>query len=147
MESWNTKGDSMKKISCILLGCVLLGACSTGYKRASKATAKGYFDTTMQRGVYDVTFNGNSYTSSKKAYDYALLHASEVCLENGYQSFDIMSKNDDSTTTGYFAPGLSTMAYYKTPKISLMVKCSATQSGAFSAREIKNSLKAKYKLK
>lgn len=137
----------MKKMGCVLLGCVLLCACATSYKKASKATGKGFFATPMQRGVYDVTFNGNSYTSSKKAYDYALLHASEVCLENGYRSFDIVSKNDDSKTTGYFAPGLNTMAYYKTPKISLMVRCSATQSGAFEASEIKSNLKAKYKLK
>lgn len=137
----------MKKIGYLLLACVLLGACATSYKKASKASSNGYFATQMQKGVYDVSFNGNSYTSSKKAYDYALLHSAEVCLGNDYQSFDVINKNEDAKTTGYWASGLSAMAYYKEPKISLTVKCYSDQNGTFIAQEIKNNLKAKYKLK
>ena len=137
----------MKRLGCVVFAVMLLAACATPYKQARKSTSNGYFDTVMQRGVYDVTFNGNSYTSSKKAHDYALLHAAEVCAKNGYKTFDIVSKTDNSTSSDYFNSVLSMSVNYKQPKINLMVRCSAANNLTYDAVELRDNLKKKYKIK
>ena len=134
----------MKKIAIFCCGFILLIACATPYKQAKKATANGYFDTPLQEGIYDVTFNGNSDTSAKKAHDYALLRCAEVCLENGYQTFDIVSKVNHSSQDGYMIYNILVME--AEPKINFIVHCSQNDDLTFRAEEIKTNLRTKYKL-
>ncbi len=134
----------MRKILMLCCGFALLSACATPYQKAKKETAKGYFDTPLQEGVYDVIFNGNGATSAKKAHDYALLRSAEVCLENGYQTFDIVSKADHSTQDGYMVNNILVME--TEPKINFVVHCSKDNDLTFSAKEIKTNLRTKYKL-
>lgn len=135
----------MKKILCYVFVLSLLAACATPYKQAKKATSNGYFDTPLQEGVYDVTFTGNSDTSAKKAYDYTLLRSSEVCLENGYKTFDIVTKADHSTQNGYMIDNFLFMD--NEPKINFIVHCSKNDNLTFKAEEIKVNLRTKYKLR
>jgi len=135
----------MKKLPYILCLVICLGACaSTPYQRAKKASGMGYFDVPLQEGIYDVSFNGDADTSAKKAYDYALLRSAEVCLENGYQTFDIVSQLDTSTQAGYVVSNVVVVG--TEPKINFVIHCSNDDTLTFRAQEIKTNLKAKYKL-
>ena len=137
---------------------ILLGACATPYKPASKAHAKGYFDTKLQDKVYDITFNGNSDTNFKKAKDYALLRAAEVCLENGYRTFQIINTENNSinetfvstNTTKYntgYSYSYSSVESSSKPQISIVILCSPTDDLFFKAKDVRNSLRAKYRIK
>ena len=131
---------------------VLLIACATPYKQAKKPTSNGYFDTKLQEGMYEVLFNGNDNTTTAKANNYALLRAAEVCLENGYQSFEIVRKTEDFTEkevdTGVKIFG-GTLANIENsePKITLVIRCSKKTDLLYQAAELKNSLRARYNLK
>ncbi len=141
----------MKKLICVLGALVLLAACATPYKQAKKATGNGYFDTKLQEGMYEVTFNGNENTTAAKAHNFALLRAAEVCLENGYQSFEITRQTEDFTEkevdTGIkiFGGTLSNIENTE-PKITLVIRCSKKLDLLYKAEELKTNLRAKYKL-
>ena len=150
----------MKKSLFMLCAFALLAACATDYKQARRENGNGYFDTKLQEGAYEVSFNGNEQTTIKKANDFALLRSAEVCLENGYQSFEVVKKLDDSddaaalvTTTAVAAAVTIANAFMpdnevKThPKITLEIRCSKGTELTYRASEIKNNLRAKYNLK
>ena len=142
----------MKKLFLILTAAAVLWACATPYKQARKETSNGYFDTKMQEGMYQVLFNGNDNTSARKANDYALLRAAEVCLENGYKSFEILRKNEEFTEkevdTGVRIFG-GTLANIENsePKITLVVRCSEKSDLLYKAQELKTNLRERYKIK
>jgi hypothetical protein len=142
----------MKRLFLMIISLILLAACATQYQQAKKASANGYFDIKLQENVYQVLFNGNENTTARTANDFALLRASEVCLENGYQSFEIVSKSEDFTEkevdTGIkiFGGTLSNIENTK-PKITLVVRCSKNMDLPMHALELKTSLRNKYKMK
>lgn len=61
----------------------------------------GYSDLKLNDRVYEVSFNGNGYTSSSQVYVYTLLRASELAIENEYSHFVIM--DDASSANSYTA--------------------------------------------
>ena len=141
------------KIIIMILCVVFVCSCATSYKKASSLTGTGYYDTILQQGMYEITFNGNADTQITTAQDYALLRAAEICLENGYQTFDIINLKDNSKTeTGaftnyygrYYASTYVTSSTY--PKINLIIKCSKENNLTFIAEEIKLNLRKKYNL-
>jgi len=139
----------------ITLFCVLFAfACATtpSYRKARTPTGVGYYDTLLQQNMYEITFNGSSSLSATTAQDYALLRAAETCLENGYQTFDIV-KSEDKTKTdvasipmnyGYYSSPL--VFSETTPKIILIIKCSEKEDLTFIAEEIRTNLRKKYNL-
>ena len=141
------------KIIIMLLCSVFFCSCATSYKKASSITGTGYYDTILQQGMYEITFNGNADTQITTAQDYALLRAAEICIENGYQTFDIVNLKDNSKTeTGAFTNyyGRYSATTYVTsstyPKITLIIKCSKDKDLTFIADEIKANLRKKYQL-
>lgn len=142
----------MREMIMLFCGLALLVACATPYKQAKKATSNGYFDTKLQDGMYEVLFNGNDNTSAAKANNYALLRAAEVCLENNYQSFEIVRKTEDFTEkevdTGVkiFGGTLSNIENSE-PKISLIIRCSREADLLYRAQELKTNLRERYKIK
>lgn len=144
----------MKKIIVLLTFCFMLGACATPYKPASKHTSNGYFNTLLQEGVYDVSFKGNSDTSIKRAKDFALLRAAEVCLENGNKSFVVINSDNNSQTdstvvsnTNAYTYSYSYLVSETIPHVSLVIKCSPEEDLFFKAEDIKTNLRKKYNLK
>ena len=142
----------MRKMIILFCGFALLAACATPYKQAKKATSNGYFDTKLQEGMYEVLFNGNENTSTAKANNYALLRAAEVCLENNYQSFEIVRKTEDFTEkevdTGVkiFGGTLSNIENSE-PKITLIIRCSKGTDLLYKAQERETNLRERYKIK
>jgi len=149
----------MKKILGMLVTLILLAACATDYKQARRENGNGYFDTKLQEGMYEVSFNGNEQTTIKKANDFALLRSAEVCLENDYQSFEVVKKLDDSdeaaplVTTSAIAAAITVAnalmpdnEIESNPKITLVIRCSKATDLTYRAEELKSNLRAKYKL-
>ena len=138
------------KIIAIFLFFLLITSCTTSYKRASSPAATGYYDSILQQDMYEITFNGSSETSATKAYDFTLLRAAEVCIENGYKTFDIIkSENRSKTEVGSVPYGYytTTLVYSETyPKFMLIIKCSKENNLTFIAEELKNNLRKKYNI-
>ena len=141
------------KIIIMILCVVFICVCATSYKKANSVTGTGYYDTILQQDMYEITFNGNADTQITTAQDYALLRAAEICLENGYQTFDIINLKDNSKTeTGAFTNyyGKYSATTYITsstyPKITLIIKCSKENNLTFIAEEIRKNLRKKYQL-
>lgn len=148
----------MKNIFMLMIISLLCNACATPYKAASKPTSNGYFDTILQTGVYDITFNANGETEFKQAQDFALLRAAEVCLENGYRSFAVINSTDNSqtetdvvTNTNAYNSNYSFSYSYTIsetkPKVSIMVQCSPNMNLFFNAESIRANLRKKYNIK
>ena len=147
----------MKKLFFIILSILFVIGCATPYKRATNPYSEGYYDTLLQEGVYDITFNANAETNIKQVKDYVLLRAAEVCLENNYKTFYIVSKDDNSTTDSAIISQTSyinnqSYTYYipifeDSPSASIVVKCSDNDDLFFKAEDIKKNLREKYKLK
>ena len=142
----------MKKLFPMGCALLLLVACATAYKPAKKESANGYFDVKLQEGMYEILFNGNENTTARRANDFALLRAAEVCLENGYQSFAIERKTEDFTEkevdTGIkiFGGALINIENSE-PKITLVIHCSKKLDQPYKAQELKDNLRARYKVK
>lgn len=137
----------------MFLCMLLVTSCATTYERAKSPTGTGYYDTLLQQGMYEITFNGNSDTSVTTAQDYALLRAAETCLENGYKTFDIINFNNNSKTetdayTNYYGRYYANTAVFTStyPKIVLIIKCSKENDLTFIAEEIKLNLRKKHNL-
>ena len=147
----------MRKVLFIVLSIVFVMGCATPYKKAINPYSEGYYDTLLQESVYDVTFNANSETNIKQVKDYVLLRAAEVCLENNYKTFYIVSKEDNSTTDNTMFSHTSyvnnqSYTYYipisdTSPSASIVVQCSPNEDLFFKAEDIKNNLRQKYNLK
>lgn len=141
------------KFVIIFLCMILVTSCATTYRQAKSPTGTGYYDTLLQQGMYEITFNGNSETSAATAQDYALLRAAETCLENGYKTFDIVNSNNNSKTetgayTSYYGRHFADTTVYTStyPKIMLIIKCSKDSDLTFVAEEISVNIRKKYHL-
>ena len=137
----------------MFLCMLLVTSCATTYERAKSPTGTGYYDTLLQQGMYEITFNGNSDTSVTTAQDYALLRAAETCLENGYKTFDIINFNNNSKTetdayTNYYGRYYANTAVFTStyPKIVLIIKCSKENDLTFIAEEIQLNLRKKHNI-
>jgi hypothetical protein len=76
-------------VSCsLMLGCSLmlvLASCATPYQ--SQSHSGGYTDRQIAPGVYRITFQGNRFTTSVRAKDFALRRAAELTLDAGVSYF------------------------------------------------------------
>ena len=145
----------MKKIFLILCLCFCVGlvSCATKYKQAKKITKYGYFDSGVQDNVYDVQFKANSYSKGVVVYDYTMLSCCEVCVANGYDSFNVLSANNYSSSTNFVATNVYGNSVYSYPVsqyypyYSLRIECFKDDEGAFKAEQVRNNLIKKNNLK
>ena len=92
------------KISTIVLALAIAG-CATGYQ--SKGLSGGFTDTQLDSNVWQVTFNGNGYTSVEKVRDFALLRGSELTLKNGFSYFYLQDEQQSQTNSSFSTGGSS----------------------------------------
>lgn len=132
----------------------------------------GFSETELSPNYFRITFKGNAYTSRERVGDYALLRASELMIQRGCKSFQVMSSNQyiksnysispqtrttnaSAFTYGNYIHGSATTTSYggnietiNRASTNLDVQCvneSANPSvGIFDSQFINNSLKAKY---
>ncbi|MBR9916447.1 hypothetical protein GYB29_01865 [bacterium] len=76
---------------------ILVSACATPYK--SSGYRGGYYETWISEREAKVVFNGNGYTTSKRAANYAAFRACELTLENGYSHFIVIDDEANVTSS------------------------------------------------
>jgi hypothetical protein len=71
----------------------VLVACSTPYK--PNGLMGGYSETPIQADQYLVNFRGNGYTSTEKAYRFALYRCAELTVQAGYDYFVVFDEKGE----------------------------------------------------
>ena len=70
-----------------LLSALTLAACATSYAPQSLLSDGGYTETRVGVNVWEVSFEGNTFTEPNAAADMALLRSAELMAEHGFQYF------------------------------------------------------------
>jgi hypothetical protein len=86
----------------LILFPLALTGCATTYQ--AKSFTGGFSETRYAEDVFEVSFNGNGYTSEQRASDLALLRSAELTLKNGYQYFVVFSGDTKSGIYSYTTP-------------------------------------------
>jgi hypothetical protein len=83
-----------------LLLTLLLAACTAPQPSAyaPKASRDGYAEELLGKGLYRVSFQGNSVTSRERTEDYALFRAAELTLELGAEKFAVHDRLTERLT-------------------------------------------------
>jgi hypothetical protein len=97
----------------------------------------GYKETQISTDVYQITFEGNWFTTKKKAIRYALIRAAEVAQMNQNEYFIVLDKIDESSTTnriefqkyftydifsGFFSSISTDSSFSSNPSYTIMIK-------------------------
>jgi hypothetical protein len=84
-----------------MIGLIMfVSSCATSYQ--PDGFAGGYSDRKVGRNKYMVSFRGNGYTSQKTVEGYAHRRAEEICLQGGFEGYELLNQDDDryETNTG-----------------------------------------------
>ena len=86
----------------LLIPIIILAGCATPYQQSS--LLGGFKEIRLSDNSFRVTFKGNAYTSSDRASNYCLLRCAELCLENGYKYFVLISENAHIKNSTHTSP-------------------------------------------
>jgi hypothetical protein len=166
------KSTAVAATAIVVLPFLLLSSCATSYQ--STGFAGGYTDTQLAPDAFRIGFQGNGFTSSDRAQDFALLRAADVTLSHGFRYFGIVNEANSGTMSSITVPGQSYTSASVTgygnsaygtavttfvpptsipifkPKSGLLIRCFADRpEGAyvFDARFLSNSIRTKYRIK
>lgn len=92
-----------------------LGACASSpdYAAADHADDYGHYSSQIEENRYRIVFNGSRSTGPNTTRDYALLHAAELTLRQGYDWFQIVDRETTVSETRQPSSGFSyERAYY-----------------------------------
>lgn len=102
----------MKKIGLVLLTISFLGGCAaTSYHQKQGTFGRGYSETQLSNNVFNVSFSGNEYTDSERAYDFALLRCAELTINHGYRYFVIVDACNTTTYSTFTTPITANTSY------------------------------------
>lgn len=118
----------MARFAGFIVAALLVAACAGPQPSfyAPKDGRDGYVEEELPKGLYIVSFQGNSVTSRKRAEDYALYRAAELTIEMGAEAFVVHDKLTEQLTRvtrdvtygpwGY--PGYRHRTYgYRSPRV------------------------------
>ena len=147
----------------LLIPLLILAGCATPYQQSS--LLGGFKEVRLSENSFRVTFKGNGYTSSDKAANYCLLRCAELCIENGYKHFVLISENAHTRNTTHTTPayahtthlgnssftnvyGGQTYSFSK-PRSTNEILCFKEKPDGYSydALYLRDSLMKEYKLK
>lgn len=91
----------MKKILLVPAACLVLAGCVTPtvYAPASGPNAVGFSEMRLQSDRFRVTYKGGGGAPAAQVEDYALLHAADLAVANGYDWFRVERR--DLFQSGY----------------------------------------------
>ena len=92
----------------------LLVGCSTTYNANSFWNDGGYDEVQIDSNAWRVSFHGNEFTDKERATNFCLLRCAEICLQNGYSYFVIVSQDSSEKNTSYTTPTFTTPTYSTT---------------------------------
>ena len=99
----------MNKFYLIAL-MAILGGCATEYQKAD-VFSYGFNDTQLAENVFEVSFQGGEFDDAQRVRDFAMLRASEVTLERGFNYFKILGEDDQTEYSHYTTGGHTTNRY------------------------------------
>ncbi len=105
---------TMMVLLFFIMGCIR----ATPYQKMSQGSSCcGYQDKHLKGNVYMVSFSGNAMTDMETVTKYAYQRAEEVCKQNGYHHYKILSEVQGG--------GSEVAAAYDIPSggVSLRVEC------------------------
>lgn len=98
--------------------------CSTHYRAARSccvADPPGYSDIKLEDNTFRITFKANAFTKKERVFDFALLRAAEVIIDNNFEYFIVLNEDDYNITgTGVFVADDS---LFEETKINLIIEC------------------------
>ncbi len=102
----------MKNIFAALGMCAVLAACATAtpYQPAVNATG-GYENQQIETNRWSIAFSGNSLTDRQTVETYLLYRAAELTKQNGYDNFEIVTRETDARTR-FISTGFSSPFFY-----------------------------------
>lgn len=78
-----------------------VSSCATSYQPRGFWSG-GYKEAQLAHNIFQVTFDGNGFTSKEKARDYSLLRVAELMKANNYNYFIVISNIDDTTHSSIY---------------------------------------------
>lgn len=107
----------MIRIGLVIFLAAMLAGCGGATRYQDRNWTGGLLVTQLNENLYSVHFSGNGFTHQARAYDFALLKASEITIQKGYQYFDII---DSTTVSEGRGPGF--MEGYGDARIQFLIK-------------------------
>jgi len=86
----------------VIIAALSLSACATPYTH--DGALGGYNDTRLAENVFQVSFQGNGYTSEQRVADFTLLRSAEVAMQNGYNYFIIVKEHESARSGAFTTP-------------------------------------------
>jgi hypothetical protein len=123
-------------ITFVLAAVLGLGACSSTprYAAADSADDYGHYSSKLEEKRYRVVYNGRPSTGPATTRDYALLHAAELTLREGYDWFQIIDREMATNQATRPAAGFTyERAYYVESSCGLLA-CSRSSYPMGGAR-------------
>jgi hypothetical protein len=121
-------------------------ACATAYQ--PRGFTGGYDEAQLGENVFRISFEGNGYTSSVTAADYALLRSADVTLERGFKYFAISNNASPVSTGGGTVNGHGWVV--SSPSTINMIVCFKEKPEGtllvYDAKEVRSALRGKYDL-
>lgn len=90
------------RVFSVLIIFGLLSGCATPYQQAG--LAGGFNESQLDINVWRISFQGNGYTRSERAEDYALLRSADLTLMNGFSFFALADSRSKQESSSYTAP-------------------------------------------
>ena len=102
----------MKFIGPALAVCLVLGACATAtpYQEATNSNG-GYENQQIESNRWAISFTGNTLTDRQTVESYLLYRAAELTNQNGYDHFQIVTRETDAQSR-FVSTGFSSPFYY-----------------------------------
>lgn len=108
--------------------------------------AGGYKSEELPNGNYSVWYSGNGATSKQQARDFALLRASEICLEKNKSFVEVLNMKE-STGKMYKSPGITERYPVATLTVRFHSKKPGENSNIYSAQQTKARIATSYDLR
>ena len=102
----------MKFLVPALAACAFLGACATAtpYQQATNSNG-GYENQQIESNRWAISFSGNSLTDRQTVESYLLYRAAELTQQNGYDNFQIVTRETDAQSR-FISTGFSSPFFY-----------------------------------
>ncbi len=97
---------------------LLLAGCQTAY--GPMGLHGGYSDKHIEGNIYHVRFDGNFQTPLRMVREFVDRRSEEVCRENGYSGYGIVTTNHESESRQFYGLGPS---YHTAYVVEATIKC------------------------
>lgn len=102
----------MRNVLTAIAACAVLAACATAtpYQPAVNSNG-GYENQQIESNRWAISFSGNSLTDRQTVESYLLYRAAELTKQNGYDNFEIVTRETDARTR-FISTGFSSPFFY-----------------------------------